>query len=62
MIVLTLAVEDADNEDVFLNPINIIAVVANDEGSTDVVCLDQTVFMVKETPMQVFNLINNKVN
>ncbi len=61
MIALTLA-DEADDEDVFLNPINIIAIVANDEGSTDVVCLDQTVFMVKETPMQVFNLINNKVN
>ena len=47
---------------IFLNPINIIAIVANDEGSTDVICVDQTVFMVKETPMQVFNLINNKVN
>lgn len=61
MIALTLAGE-ADGEDVFLNPINIIAVVANDDDSTDVVCVDQTVFMVKETPMQVFNLINNKVN
>lgn len=62
MIALTLAAEDTDNEDVFLNPMNIIGIVSNDEGSTDVVCLDQTVFMVKETPMQVFNLINNKVN
>ncbi len=62
MIVLTLASEDVENEDVFLNPINIVGVLANDEGSTDVVCLDQTVFMVKETPLQVFNLINNKVN
>lgn len=59
MIALTLAEE---NEDLFLNPINIIGILSNDEGSTDIVCVDQTVFMVKETPIQVINQINKQIN
>ena len=62
MIALTLTGGVIENDEVYINPINIIGIVSNDEGSTDVICVDQTVFEVKETPIQVFNLINNKVN
>ena len=62
MIALTLSDGVIENEEVFINPMNIIGIVANEEGSTDIICVDQTVFEVKETPIQVFNLINNRVN
>lgn len=62
MIALTLSDRVIENEEVFINPMNIIGIIANEEGSTDIICVDQTVFEVKETPIQVFNLINNRVN
>lgn len=62
MIALTLSDGVIENEEVFINPMNIIGIIANEEGSTDIICVDQTVFEVKETPIQVFNLINNRVN
>lgn len=61
MIVLTLA-GDADGEDLFINPTNIIGVCSNDEGSTDVVCVDQTIFVVKETPIEVCNRVAKNFN
>ena len=60
MIALTL--NSLIEETVFINPSNIIAVVPTNEGTTDVVCLSQTIFEVKETPLQVLNLINNHFN
>lgn len=64
MIVLTLVDGDGDieNEDVFVNPAHIIFIMQNDSGNTEVNCVDQIVIEVKETAIQVFNLINNKVN
>lgn len=53
MILLTLVEE---SEEIFVNPSKIVAIVANDEGTTDVMC-DQLLFVVKETPLQVNNLI-----
>ena len=58
MIVLTLVEE---NEELFINPWKIIAVLVNGDGVTEVMC-ESVLFEVKETPLQVFNLINNKVN
>jgi uncharacterized protein YlzI (FlbEa/FlbD family) len=58
MIVLTLL----EGDDVFINPPHILAVVVNDEGSTDVVCDSQTVFVVKETPLAIYNMIKNQIN
>ena len=59
MIVLTLTFDD---EEVFINPMHIVAILTNDDNETDVVCVDQTVFVVKESPITVFNLINKQIN
>lgn len=59
MIVLTLTFDD---EEVFINPMHIVAVMTNEDNETDVVCVDQTVFVVKESPITVFNLINKQIN
>lgn len=61
MITLTLS-ENNGNEDIFVNPMHIICIMQNDKGFTEIICVDQTVIGVKETPTQVFNLINNRVN
>ena len=64
MIILTLADgEDNEEEDIFINPMHIVAIIINDEmNATDVVCVDQTVFTVKESPLTVYNLINKQFN
>ena len=53
MILLTLV---ETGEEIFVNPSKVVAVVANDEGSTDVMC-DQLLFVVKETAPCVNSLI-----
>ena len=64
MIVLTLGGdgEGAEQEDLFINPAKIIAFLVNEDGETDVVCVDQTVFVVKESPLTIYNLINKQIN
>lgn len=62
MIVLTLAGEGDEQEDLFINPAKIIAFLVNEDGETDVVCVDQTVFVVKESPLTIYNLINKQIN
>lgn len=59
MIVLTLTFDD---EEVFINPMHIVAIMTNDDNETDVVCVDQTVFVVKESPLTIYNLINKQIN
>ena len=59
MIILTLV--DSE-DDLFVNPSKIVAILTNEDGDTDLVCVDQTVFVVKETPLTVLNLIRNQIN
>jgi len=59
MIVLTMV---ADETDLFVNPSHIVAILDNEDGDTDIVCVDQTVFVVKESPLTVLNMIRNQIN
>ena len=58
MIPLTLVEE---SEEIFVNPSKIVAVMANYEGATDVMC-DQLLLVVKESPLTIYNLINKQIN
>lgn len=58
MIALTLVGEDY----VFINPMHIVAIVSNEDEETEVMCVDQTLFVVKESPLTILNLINNRIN
>jgi hypothetical protein len=58
MIALTLVGEDY----LFINPMHIVAIVSNEDEETEIMCVDQTMFVVKESPLTIMNLINNRIN